>query len=130
MYLYSIRIVAAASLLVGLSIAQGTPKESAQPTFRATTNLVTVPFQVRRGSRSVSDLKPSDVVLFEDGVPRGFTIFEAPPVRLTLDLVVMFDVTNPRESPETHMTALEGKGELGFGTPKPSETLPTTGAKR
>jgi hypothetical protein len=56
---------------------------------------VVVPFQVRRGSRSVSDLKPADVVLLEDGVPRSFTIFEAPPVHLTLDFVVMFDVTNP-----------------------------------
>jgi hypothetical protein len=36
------------------------------------------------------------VVLFEDGVPRSFTIFEAPPVHLTLDLIVMFDVTNPK----------------------------------
>jgi hypothetical protein len=95
MYLHLIRIVAAAALVVRLSAAQQTPRESAQPTFRAATNLVTVPFQVRRGARSVSDLNPSDVVLLEDGVPRSFTIFEAPPVNLTLDLVVMFDVTKP-----------------------------------
>jgi len=48
------------------------------------------------GSHSVLDLRPSDVVLLEDGVRRSFTIFEAPPSHLTLDLVVMFDVTNPR----------------------------------
>src|SRR5436190_3293138 len=90
------RTVAAAVLLVGLCLAQ---QEPVTPSFHAQTDLVTVPFQVRRGSRSVSDLKPADVVLLEDGVPRGFTIFEAPPVHLTLDLVVMFDVTNPRVTP-------------------------------
>src|SRR5205823_5010754 len=74
------------------------------------TDLVTVPFQVRRGSRSVSDLKPADVVLLEDGVPRGFTIFEAPPVHLTLDLVVMFDVTNPRITPPRS----DLRGRAGF----------------
>ncbi len=88
------RIIAVAVALVGLCLAQ---QEPATPSFHAQTDLVTVPFQVRRGSRSVSDLKPSDVVLLEDGVPRGFTIFEAPPIHLTLDLVVMFDVTKKKE---------------------------------
>jgi hypothetical protein len=49
---------------------------------------------VRRGSRSVSELKPPDVVLLEDGVPRAFTGFEAPPDHPSLELVVMFDVTD------------------------------------
>jgi hypothetical protein len=89
------RILAAAVLLTGLLASQEIPQGSAPPTFRAETNLVTVRFQVRLGSGSASDLKPSDVVLLEDGVPRAFTLFEAPTVRLTLDLVVMFDVTSP-----------------------------------
>ena len=101
------RNVAAAVLLVGLCIAQ---QEPVAPSFHARTDLVTVPFQVRRGSRSVSDLKPADVVLLEDGVPRGFTIFEAPPVHLTLDLVVMFDVTNPRVTPPRR----DLRGRAGF----------------
>jgi len=92
------RTIAAAVLLVGLCRAQ---QEPVTPSFRTQTDLVTVPFQVRRGSRSVSDLKSSDVVLLEDGVPRSFTIFEPPPVHLTLDLVVMFDVTNPTPDQKT-----------------------------
>src|SRR5580704_13841153 len=78
------------ALLCGAAFGQ-TPGPN-QPVFRAGTNLVTVPFQL---SRSLSDLKPADVVLLEDGVPRSFTIFEAPPAHLTLDVVVMFDVTTP-----------------------------------
>jgi hypothetical protein len=101
------RAIAAAVLLVGLSFAQ---QELGTTTFHTQTDLVTVPFQVRRGSRSVSDLKRSDVVLLEDGVPRGFTIFEAPPVHLTLDLVVMFDVTNPGVTPGRR----DLKGRSGF----------------
>jgi hypothetical protein len=96
MILQASRTLASAVSLVGLCLAQ---QELVTPSFHAKTDLVTVPFQVRRGSRSASDLKPSDVVLLEDGVPRSFTIFEAPPVHLTLDLVVMFDVTNPRVTP-------------------------------
>src|ERR1700733_14916145 len=110
------RTAAAAVLLVGLCLAQ---QEPAPPSFHAQTDLVTVPFQVRRGARSVSDLKPLDVVLLEDGVPRGFTIFEAPPVRVTLDLVVMFDVTNPRITPPRS----DQKGTAGFWDTKALENL-------
>ena len=101
------RTFAAAVLLIALCLAQ---QEPVTPSFHTQTDLVTVPFQVRRGSRSASDLKPSDVVLLEDGVPRSFTIFEAPPVNLTLDLVVMFDVTNPRVMP----SGRDLKGTAGF----------------
>jgi hypothetical protein len=76
-----------------VSLAQQTPNEPAQPALRVQTDLVVVPFQVQRGSRAVSDLKASDVVLLEDGVPRAFTGFEAPSDHPSLELVVMFDVT-------------------------------------
>jgi len=105
------RTAAAAVLLVGCCLAQ---QEPAPPSFHAQTDLVTIPFQVRRGSRVASDLKPSDVVLLEDGVPRGFTIFEAPPVHLTLDLEVMFDVTNP---------VAGQKGKAGFWDAKALQSL-------
>jgi hypothetical protein len=113
-YLHPIRILTATPVIVGLLVAQGTPLESAQPTFHAATNLVTIPFQVRRGSRSVSDLKSMEVLLLEDGVPRGFTIFEAPPVHLMLDLVVMFDVTNPKVTPARR----DLRGRAGFWNTK------------
>jgi hypothetical protein len=111
----------AAVLAVGLSFAQqsSVKQEPAAPSFHAQTDLVTVPFQVRRGSRSVSDLKRSDVVLLEDGVPRGFTIFEAPPAHLTLDLVVVFDVTNPTVTPPRR----DLKGRVGFWDTKALQDL-------
>lgn len=90
------RTLVAAVLLAGASLAQQPPEEPDRPAFRVQTSLVVVPFQFRRGSRSISELAPADLVLLEDGVPRSFTIFEPPPVRLTLDIAVMFDVTNPR----------------------------------
>jgi hypothetical protein len=76
-----------------MSLAQLTSQEPAQPTLHVQTDLVVIPFQVRRGPRSVSDLKSSDVVLLEDGVPRTFTGFEAPPDHPSVEFVVMFDVT-------------------------------------
>jgi hypothetical protein len=107
MLVQAVRTIAAAGLLVRLCLAQ---QEPVTPSFHAQTALVTVSFQVRRGSRSISDLKPSDVALLEDGVPRSFTIFEGPPAHLTLDLVVMFDVTNPRTIP----LRADQKGKAGF----------------
>lgn len=77
-----------ASCLAGLCLAQ---QETAS--LRAQTDLVTVPFQVRRGSRSVADLKASDVVLLEDGAPRAFSVFEPPSEHPSLELVALFDVT-------------------------------------
>jgi hypothetical protein len=102
------RITAALILFAGMCLSQQ------GPSFYAQTNLVTVPFQVRRGSRSV-DLKPSDVVLLEDGVTRSFTVFEKPPEHLTLDLVVMFDVTRP--------TLDEKTKSVGFWDAKALEDL-------
>jgi hypothetical protein len=90
------RAIAIALLLVGMSVAQHASQEPAQPTLHVQTDLVVIPFQVRRGSHSVSDLKSSDVVLLEDGVPRGFTGFEAPSQHPSLELAVMFDVTSDR----------------------------------
>jgi hypothetical protein len=77
-------------------------QEPLPPSFRVQSDLVILPFQIHRGSRSVSDLKPSDVVLLEDGVSRGFTVFEKPPEHLTLDLAVMFDVTTPKPDPRIY----------------------------
>src|SRR5688572_5109272 len=90
-------ILAAGVLLVGITLAQETPRAPALPAFRVQTDLVVVPFEVRRGSRAVSDLEPSDVVLLEDGVPRAFTAFEPPPDHPSLELVVMFDVTDVQQ---------------------------------
>ena len=119
MFSRSTRIIIAVRLFAGLLAAQQNPVTSAESTFRATAKLVTVSFQVRGGSRSGFDLKPSDVVLLEDGVPRSFTIFEAPPVHLTLDLVVMFDVTNPRLTP----AGKDRKGTAGFWDTKALQDL-------
>src|SRR5215475_2875626 len=88
------RLIAMLVLLVGISLAQQTSQGPTQPTLHVQTDLVVIPFQVRRGSRPVSDLKSSDVVLLEDGVPRAFTGFEAPAEHPSLELVVMFDVTD------------------------------------
>jgi hypothetical protein len=99
------RTIAACILLVGMSLAERTSQEPAQPTLQVQTDLVVVPFKVQRGSRWVSDLKPSDVVLLEDGVTRTFTGFEVPAVHPVLELVVMFDVTDmpmKRTRPKSH----------------------------
>ena len=93
-------------LLVGMSRAQQPSQEPSQPALHVQTDLVIVPLQVHRGSRPVSDLKPSDVVLLEDGAPRAFTLFEAPPDHPSLELVVMFDVTDmPHETDTPKQTA-------------------------
>src|SRR6185295_3226344 len=95
------RTIATGLLLVGVCLAQQTSQEPTPPALHVQTDLVVVPFQVRHGSRSVSDLKPPDVVLLEDGVPRAFTGFEAPSDHPSLELVVMFDVTDVQRETRT-----------------------------
>ncbi len=92
--IHTSRTIATGIFLIGMSLAQQTSKEPAQPTLHVQTDLVVVPFQVQRGSRQGSNLKPSDVVLLEDGVPRAFTVFDAPQKHPSLQLELMFDVTD------------------------------------
>jgi hypothetical protein len=87
--------------LLVLSAAQQTLKDPGQPTFRTATDLVTVPFVVRRGSRSDSDLKPLGCGA------------EAPPVHLTLDLVNV-----RRHESQDHPPRADQKGRAGFGDAK------------
>jgi len=68
-------------------------------------------------------LTPSDVVLLEDGVSRGFTVFEKPPQHLTLDLVVMFDVTTPKPDPRIYRVRVWDAKALKDLTAYWSETI-------
>jgi len=59
--------------------------------FKAQSTLATLRFHVLRQNHYVTGLKPEDVILLEDGVPRKFTVFEnamssvaSTPVELTL----------------------------------------------
>jgi len=86
--------VVIAGLLAVMSRAQQDLQAPVQPVLRVQTDVVVVPFEVRRGSRSLTDLKSSDVVLLEDGVRRTVTGFEPPSDHPTLELVLMFDVAD------------------------------------
>ena len=111
------RLIAMVVLLVGISLAQQTPQEPTQPTLHVQTDLVVIPFKVQRGSRPVSDLKPSDVILLEDGLPRAFTGFEAPAEHPSLELVVMFDVTDMQRETDERVLLKTG-APAGFWSAK------------
>lgn len=84
-------------LTIGLSPAQQPPQDPEPATFRTQTRLVLLSFHALHGKDYVPNLKRSDVVLFEDGKLRDFSIFDSPAtqVRMPLELVLLFDV-NPR----------------------------------
>ncbi|MBS1855371.1 MAG: VWA domain-containing protein [Acidobacteria bacterium] len=66
------------------------------PVFHATSQLATVRFHVVRNRQYVTSLKPSDVVLLEDGAPRSFTLFEnaaAAPRTLPVETTLLFDTS-------------------------------------
>ena len=100
-------------LLSCMLVCGQTSQEPVGPAFHIHADLVTVPFQVQRGSHPIVDLKPEDLVLLEDGAPRAFTMFEAPPVHFTLDIAVMFDVTNPGTGQETRRVGFWDTKALG-----------------
>jgi hypothetical protein len=84
-----------------LLLPQQAPPD-APPTFRGESTLALVPFSAIRGEYFALDLKAEDILLFEDGKPREFTIFEGPGTgrRPPLELVLLFDTTTfpPPES--------------------------------
>jgi hypothetical protein len=73
------------------------PGESPSVTFKSQTGLVLLSFHVTKGKNHVANLKPSDVILLQDGKPRDFTFFDSPATqsRLPLELVLLFD-DNPK----------------------------------
>src|ERR1017187_4068460 len=60
-----------------ICIAQQAPLESSL-TFRSETQEVLLSFNVLRGLYFAPDVKQEDVLLFEDGKPRDFSVFEGP----------------------------------------------------
>jgi len=65
------RVAVAAGLLAAAALAA-----QETPTFRTETSLALVRFHATKGGRYLDDLKPDDLILFEDGQPRPFALFE------------------------------------------------------
>lgn len=84
-------------LALGAASGQQAPQEPPAVTFQSQTRLVLLSFHVTHGKDYITDLKPADVVLLEDGKPREFTIFDSPATqgRMPLELVLLFDA-NPK----------------------------------
>lgn len=91
------RIFGPILLALGVAMGQQTPPEPAAVTFQSQTRLVLLSFHATHGKDYITDLKPADVVLLEDGKPRDFTIFDSPATqgRMPLELVLLFDA-NPK----------------------------------
>jgi hypothetical protein len=64
-------------------------------TFRIDSSLVLIRFHVQRDEASVTDLKPEDIELLEDGKPHPFTILESGTARtMPLRLTLLFDLVD------------------------------------
>jgi VWFA-related protein len=84
-------------LTLRVCLAQQAPPEPSSVTFKTQSRLVLLSFHVSRSKNYIADLKPSDVVLLEDGKPRDFTIFDSAATqgRMPMELVLLFD-DNPK----------------------------------
>ena len=90
------------------------------PVFRTASTLALVRFHVVHKNRYITDLKPEDVVLLEDGAPRKFTVFEnalAAAGTLPVEMTLLFDTSgsvvdegllDPLAFKETLLDNLEG----------------------
>ena len=66
------------------------------PLFRAETSLVQVRFHVTQKDHYVTDLKPADIILIEDGVPRPFTLFRSAATAVAetpVEITLLFDTS-------------------------------------
>src|SRR6185437_11214129 len=94
----SMFLVILLALMAKESLGQTSQIHPADPTFRAQSEMVVVPFHVILGNQYIDDLNRADIVLLEDGKLRPFQIFEAPAShrRLAIELVLLFDTNAPR----------------------------------
>src|SRR5438477_3856538 len=80
---------------------QDAPRDEEQDVVRITTNLVQVDAVVTKDGKQVTDLKPEDFELFEDGRPQTITNFSyisnvvSEPSHLTVASSVPKDKTTP-----------------------------------
>jgi hypothetical protein len=84
----SLLLLAAIWLAAAVCLAQG-----GDVIFRADTSLALIHFHVIKSSRHATAITPADLTLFEDGVPRKFTVFENAAYRraLPVEITVLFD---------------------------------------
>jgi VWFA-related protein len=63
------------------------------PVFRTDTNLALIHFHIIHKGRYATTVKPEDLILLEDGVPRKFTVFENAAYHrsLPVELTLLFD---------------------------------------
>ena len=97
------------------------------PVFRTESALALVRFHVVHKNRYITDLKPADVVLLEDGVPRKFTVFEnamAAQRTVPVEMTLLFDTSgsvmdegllNPLVFKETLLDHLENVSVAVYG---------------
>ena len=65
-----------AEVLLSVALACSLLHAQDEVTFKAQSTLATVRFHVVQNDHYVTELKPEDVILLEDGAPRKFTVFE------------------------------------------------------
>jgi hypothetical protein len=82
--------VALASL-AGRAQTTSAPRQTPQPVFRATTDLVTIDVAVRSSGNPVGGLGPKDFVLLDNGVPQTLEVVELEAV--PVDVTVLIDAT-------------------------------------
>jgi VWFA-related protein len=87
-------VIHGAVLVCALTAAELPPQDQ-RPTFRATTDVVTVDVSVRQGTRVVNGLKAADFEVFDNDVPQQVVdvSFGKLPIDVTVALDVSFSVT-------------------------------------
>ena len=76
--------------------AAGLLRAQQTPVFRTESSLALVRFHVVHKNRYITDLKPENVVLLEDGAPRTFTVFEnamAANRTVPVEMTLLFDTS-------------------------------------
>ena len=87
-------------------------QETQTPVFQSESALALVRFHVERKHTFADDLKAEDVILLEDGRPRGFTVFEGSVSRtIPIEMALLFDTSGSVNS-EGLLDPLEYKAAL------------------
>jgi Ca-activated chloride channel family protein len=103
---------AVALLALGGVAAVADPPATGRPVFKADVEAVNLAVSISDGQRFVSDLRPADFKVYEDGVEQDLALFSHEPAPVSLAILMDCSLSMERKIDEARAAAIRFAGQL------------------